>query len=83
MSSATAEYVLSAGVKCTIELIWAAEESFCHTNANAKRYHAAVNHPGMNDIPDSVGWSKRLNISWDGKTYYVKQKYNIRNIRGI
>lgn len=38
------------GIKAAIEPIRAAEVSFCHTIADAKRYLAAVNHPGIQHI---------------------------------
>ncbi len=40
----------TAGVKCAIEPIRAAEVSFCHTIADAQAYIAAVNHPAVGHI---------------------------------
>jgi sugar phosphate isomerase/epimerase len=42
------------GVRAAIEPIRAAEVSFCHTIADAQRYIAAVNHPGVGHINGDV-----------------------------
>ena len=44
----------SNGVKAAIEPIRSAEVSFIHTFADAKRYIAAVNHPGVQHINGDV-----------------------------
>ncbi len=43
-----------AGVRAAIEPIRAAETSFCHTFAEAKRYIETVNHPGVKHIAGDV-----------------------------
>ncbi|HEY3379776.1 MAG TPA: sugar phosphate isomerase/epimerase family protein [Armatimonadota bacterium] len=45
-----ADLFVQAGVKAAIEPIRAAEVSFCHTIADAQRYIAAVQHPGVGHI---------------------------------
>jgi sugar phosphate isomerase/epimerase len=49
-----ADRFLQVGVKAAIEPIRAAEVSFCHTIADAKRYIAAVNHQGVSHINGDV-----------------------------
>lgn len=44
----------AANVKAAIEPIRSAEVSFCHTFADAQRYIAAVNHPGVQHINGDV-----------------------------
>ncbi|MCG3150739.1 MAG: hypothetical protein PCFJNLEI_04240 [Verrucomicrobiae bacterium] len=49
-----ADLFVQHGVRAAIEPIRAAEVSFCHTIADAKRYLAAVNHPGVRHINGDV-----------------------------
>lgn len=49
-----ADWFTQHGVKCAIEPIRAAEVSLCHTVADAKRYIARVNHPGVASINGDI-----------------------------
>ena len=49
-----ADRFAQAGVKAAIEPIRSAEVSFCHTVADAQRYIAALNHPGVQHINGDV-----------------------------
>lgn len=52
--SLLADRFLETGVKAAIEPIRSAEVSFCHTIADAKRYIAMVDHPGVRHINGDV-----------------------------
>ncbi len=47
-------FVAAQGARRPIEPIRSAEVSFCHTIADAKRYIAAVDHPGVQHINGDV-----------------------------
>lgn len=49
-----ADRFADTGLKAAVEPIRAAEVSFCHTVADAKRYIKAVNHPGVANINGDV-----------------------------
>ena len=49
-----ADGFVKAGIKAAIEPIRSAEVSFCHTIADAQRYIAAINHPGVQHINGDV-----------------------------
>jgi D-psicose/D-tagatose/L-ribulose 3-epimerase len=49
-----ADRFAETGIKAAIEPIRSAEVSFCHTIADAKRYIAAVDHPGIGHINGDV-----------------------------
>jgi len=49
-----ADRFVAAGVRAAIEPIRSAEVSFCHTVADARRYIAAVGHPGVRHINGDV-----------------------------
>jgi len=49
-----ADLFIQKKIKAAVEPIRAAEVSFCHTIADAKRYIAAVNHPGVQHINGDV-----------------------------
>ena len=49
-----ADGFVAAGVKAAVEPIRSAEVSLCHTIADAKRYIAAVDHPGVAHINGDV-----------------------------
>ena len=49
-----ADRFVERGIKAAVEPIRAAEVSFCHTIADARRYLDAVNHPGIQHINGDV-----------------------------
>jgi len=49
-----ADLFVQKKIKAAVEPIRAAEVSFCHTIADAKRYIEAVNHPGVKHINSDV-----------------------------
>lgn len=49
-----ADLFVAHGIKAAIEPIRSAEVSFCHTIADARRYIAAVDHPGVRHINGDV-----------------------------
>lgn len=49
-----ADRFVQAGVRAAVEPIRADEVSFCHTVADARRYLAAVDHPGVRHINGDV-----------------------------